>query len=80
MNKPQGARLRHLAYNLCRGHNYGREIADMARLMIRLADKPLIQELRRLSEGSDELARQKSKRMLDVILHHREDLRDNAEV
>jgi uncharacterized protein YacL len=52
----------------------------MARLMIRLADKPLIQELRRLSEGSDELARQKSKRMLDVILHHREDLRDNAEV
>jgi hypothetical protein len=79
LNKTQEARLRQLAYNLCRSHNYGREIADMARLMIRLADKPLIRELQRLSEDSDELARQKSRRILDVVLHHREDLRDDAE-
>jgi hypothetical protein len=79
LNKTQEARLRQLAYNLCRGHNYGREIADMTRLMIRLADQSLIQELQRLSEGSDERARQKSRRMLDVVLHHREDLRDHAE-
>jgi hypothetical protein len=79
LNKTQEARLRHLAYNLCRSRNYGREIADMARLMIRLADKPLIRELQRLSEGSDEPARQKSRRVLDVVLHHRADLREHAE-
>lgn len=78
LNKTQEARLRQLAYNLCRGPNYGREIADMGRLMIRLADKPLIRELRALAESSDELVRKKSQRMLDVVLHHRKDLRDDS--
>lgn len=78
LNETQEARLRHLAYNLCRGPNYGREIADMGRLMIRLADKPLIRELQTLAESSDELVRRKSRRMLDVILHHRADLRDDS--
>lgn len=78
LNKSQEARLRQLAYNLCRGPNYGREIADMGRLMIRLADKSMIRELRVLAESSDELVRMKSQRMLDVILHHRKDLSDDA--
>jgi hypothetical protein len=78
LNKTQEARLRHLAYNLCRGPNYGRELADMARLMIRLADAPLIRELQSLAGSSDGLVRLKSRRMLDVILHHREDLRDDV--
>lgn len=78
LNKTQESRLRQLAYNLCRGPNYGREIADMGRLMIRLADKPLIRELRVLAEGSDDLVRRKSQRMLDVVRHHRKDLRDDA--
>lgn len=78
LTKTQEARLRQSAYDLCRGPNYGREIADMGRLMIRLADKSLIRELRVLAESSDELVRRKSQRMLDVVLHHRKDLRDDA--
>ena len=78
LNTAQEERLRRLAYNLCRSPNYGREIADLARLMIRLADASFIRELQQLSKDSDDRVRKKSQRMLDVILHNRADLRNVA--
>ena len=78
LNKAQEERLRRLAYDLCRSPNYGREITDLARLMIRLANDPLIRELQQLSRDTDDRVRKKSQRMLDVILHNRVDLRTVA--
>lgn len=76
LNETQKARLRQLAYKLCRSPNYRREFAYIARLMIKLADKPLIRELQKLSKSPDELVQKKAEHMLNVILHHRKDLNE----
>jgi len=75
LDEGQEERLRRLAYELVRGPNYGREIADLARLMIRLADASLIRELQELAKDSDDIVRKKSQRLLNVILENRPDLR-----
>lgn len=67
-------RLRRLAVDLCRGPNYGREMRDLSRLMIVLADHDLVDQLTELAASPDVLIAKKSSRVLKVILDHRRDL------
>lgn len=75
LNESQSNRLRQVAFNLCSRPHYRREINELGRLMIRLADEQFVEELRNLSGSSNEYVQKKAKRMLDVILQGRKDLR-----
>lgn len=76
VNQKQTERLRRLALDLCQCSGQRRELRELARLLIKLADKPLLQELRLLAdEPENKYTRQKAQRVLQVILNSRLDLR-----
>jgi hypothetical protein len=75
----QQQRLRDLAIAVCtiRSLGYCRSaFLRLRRLMIRLADPTMIQQLRTLANRPDALRQTSAQLMLTVILHGRPDLRD----
>ena len=75
LSKPQCARLEKLALDMCGAPVFRREFREMTRLMIKLAEEDLIEELRKLAESKSERIKLKSRRMLERILGNRIDLR-----
>lgn len=72
----QAQRLRQLTLAVCQCSGQRQELRDLARLMIKLADEPFVRALRDLAEKhKNEYTRQKAKRVLQVVLNGRPDLR-----
>lgn len=76
LNKEQQQRLLQIAYNLCRGSGYRRELAYVGRLVAKFVDMTFIRELQILTRSSNEYVRIKSERMLQMILNRRPDLKE----
>jgi hypothetical protein len=76
INPIQAERLRQLTLALCQGQGQRRELKELARLMIRLADESLVHELKNLlDQHPSEYVRRKASRTLQVIRNGRPDLR-----
>ena len=74
-SREHGERLRDYVLSLCSLASHRREIAEAGRLMIRIADQASVDRLRSLAADEDNRVATKSKRMLDVVLNGRKDLR-----
>lgn len=79
LSEKQEQGLLQIAYKLCSGSGYRRELAYAGRLVARFADLAFVQELQKLAEGSNELVRVKAQRMLIIIFDERADLKKEAE-
>lgn len=76
INEQQKARLRQLTLAMCQFRGQRRELAQLARSIVTLADANLIKNLRDLAKDStDVYDRQKAERVLKIILDNRADLR-----
>ena len=75
----QQQKLREIALDLLSRPHYRREIGAWSRLMIALADQSFIEELENLSESSDEMIRQRAKRVRDKIFQHRTNLASGSD-
>jgi hypothetical protein len=71
----QEQRLRQLAVDLSQARGYRREIIELTRLMIKLADKPLMVRLHQLVTMRNKHIQKRARRMLTIIEHNRIDLR-----
>lgn len=75
LDDEQSQRLRRLMVDMCQWKGNRRELRELARLMIRLADKSLIEDLRKLvSTSENKYTRRKAERALQIILNGRHDL------
>jgi hypothetical protein len=70
----QRQRLKSIALDLARGSDYRREFKEWCRLMIVLADGRFLTDLKEAAAAPMETGRNRPKRMLQTILHHRPDL------
>jgi len=68
-------RLRHYGIWLCSLPRYRREFHEAARLMIRVADKTFVEQLRTLACGGNGFASKRATRILGIVLNSRMDLR-----
>ena len=76
LNEQQSARLRQLTLAMCQFQGQRRELRELARLMICLANETLVRDLRELAEdNADIYNKQKAERVLRTILHSRRDLK-----
>jgi len=76
LNEKQIVRLRQLVVAMCQYKGQREELRELARLMIKVADKPLIKDLQGLTRnGDNEYVKQKAERVLNVILNSRHDLK-----
>jgi hypothetical protein len=76
LNEKQIQRLRQLIIDICQCSGQRQELKELARLMIKLADKPLIENLQYLADKHEnKYTRQKAQRVLQVVLNGRHDLR-----
>lgn len=71
----QVERLRRHCLDVCSAKGNRPEISKLARLMVRHADARLITDLSALVKGKSEFARRKARKVLQVILNGRPDLR-----
>ena len=72
----QVERLKRLTLAMCQFRGQRRELADLTRLMIPLADQNFLRDLEDLSLNVDDLHnKRKVERVLKVILHNRPDLK-----
>jgi hypothetical protein len=69
------ARLRRYGLHLCTTPAHRREIREAARLMIRVADQDLVNQLRALTTGPNGAIRTKVTNVLGIVLNGRPDLR-----
>jgi len=74
----QVERLRRHCLDVCSAKGNRPEISKLARLMVRHADAPLITDLSALVKGKSEFARRKARKVLQVILNGRPDLRGRS--
>lgn len=76
LNEQQQARLRQLTLAMCQFRGQRRELAQLSRLIVTLADAQLVRDLRNLANGCADIHnRQKAERVLKIILDNRADLR-----
>lgn len=68
-------RLRHYGLRLCSCPAHRREIGEAGRLMIRVADRDFVEQLRALTASENRRIQEKSRKMLSVVKNGREDLR-----
>ena len=68
-------RLRQYGLRLCGLPVHRREIGEAGRLMIRIADRGFLEELRALARSENDRIRKKSEKMLSVVQNGRKDLR-----
>jgi hypothetical protein len=79
LNRRQQERLRKLTVSMCEWPGQRHEFRELARLMIRVADAPLFQQLCALARQSSSIyTRRKAQRVRDVILNGRPDLRQTV--
>jgi hypothetical protein len=71
-------RLKQVALMRCRSTEQHREDNELRRLMIRLADWSLIEQLLAMPDSLDRYVRRRRALMLSVILRGRKDLREKA--
>ena len=74
----QVERLRRHCLDVCSAKGNRPEISKLARLMVRHADARLITDLSALVKGKSEFARRKARKVLQVILNGRPDLRGRS--
>lgn len=74
----QVERLRRHCLDVCSAKGNMPEISKLARLMVRHADARLITDLSALVKGKSEFARRKARKVLQVILNGRPDLRGRS--
>ena len=68
-------RLRQYGIGLCGSPHHRRELGEVGRLMIRVADRRFVEQLRSLSGSGNEFVRKRAAKMLGVVLNGRRDLR-----
>jgi hypothetical protein len=71
----QVERLRRHCFHVCSAKGNRPEVGKLARLMVSHADRQLVADLTALVNGKSEFARRKARRVLEVILNGRPDLR-----
>jgi len=67
-------RLKQYGLHLCSMPHHRREIGEAGRLMIKIADRDFVGQLRALSINENERVRKKATKMLGVVLNGRKDL------
>lgn len=75
LSNAQTARVRQLALELCRAESARRELAELTRLLIRVADIDFLRDLKVLTRDKNPWTHRKAKRMFGIVRHHRSDLR-----
>jgi hypothetical protein len=78
LSDEQISRLKSIALKRCASSEYRREDTELRKLMVKLADLEFLNKVEEIPARQDSLADRHKKRMLEVILHGRKDLRNEA--
>ena len=75
LTEQQKDRIKNIAFKMSQSDNYRREFRDLARLMVKLADREFVEKMKSISENSTPNIKFKIRIILETILQNRLDLR-----